>query len=376
MARHIVIKNHACSCNCLSHVYLKTKIKVVHCHGISLYSRDVQCTGSFERMVFLNKDDIKMAIKRFGHPESRNIHPPRVSSKMKKMDENGRKKPIGGVSVLLTMPSKPSPPPKPQWIVKQQVVQQVVADTENFSDSLGNSDDDEYISMSPAPLKASQSFDTVDNMVDCPQSDRGRKISAPEILLHSVLHSRVDGTQNNRNRSHSGPQTRVHDVRGRPRRSRTPQGTQLHSGASHKECSSLDLPYNRRFTQATLQVHGTSSNGLSSSRSVPNLLLDMQMSPSQSQSRSVMKNQSLAHSSEDLYEEVQDVLSIDSPLLHRISAFSPQDDRSSSSCSSDCGSCSGSSGDLTSTHQTRKKVQVCFHYNYTLPVQTCDVINV
>ena len=339
----------------------------------SYYWNVVFGAGSYERVVFLNTDDVKLAVKRFGHPDSRNAHPSR-SSPNTKIGENEKRKPIGGVPVLLNMTSKPSPPPKPRWMLKTRVVQQAVVDTENCSDSLDTSSDDEYIAMTPAPLRTSYSLHTIDKKVAGYQSGKGRKVSAPEILLFSVAsaHPTRDGsTMNERKRYRSGPQSRLHGVRGRPRshRSRTPQGTQP-SGTGNEECSSLDLPCNQLSTQATLRVQdkskSTSYNLLKRmSTSVPNLLssavLDLQMTPSQSQSRSLMNNQGLAHSSEDMYEEVQDVLSLDSPLLHRVStAFSTQDDRPFSSSSSDCGSCSGSSGDLTSTHQSKNKVSACY----------------
>ena len=309
-------------------------------------------------MVALNREDVMMAVSRFGHPDLQNSQTA-ASSPSKIVNEQNRvKKPVGGVPVLLGIGniSPISTPPRSHY-VKPRTASQPLPPTraeldEDDSNDYETISDDEYVAMIPSPapvaVKDTHSFHqrTASQLPPIP-----RKSSAPERLHFATIAAAKSKDHSSKEKSSAQKLVKRMTVGNKP---------SIYTQDQLDDCSSLDIKCNRLFTQQTVRVpeNPRSRSPLTNlvngkSYSVPNLLAatdaDLSNAPDQSSIRSA------AYSSEDLYQEIQDTLSLDSPLLHRVSStFHSVDDTYSSG--SECSSTLGSTGDLTTQPQNRKKV--------------------
>lgn len=300
-------------------------------------------------MVTLNREDVMMAVSRFGHPDLRSTVT--IPSK----EENRVKKPVGGVPVLLGIGniSPVNTPPQSHYVKPRTASEPLTPTrTEDDEDDYATIPDDEYVTMIPVPApvgdKDIHNFHqrTAFQLPLIP-----RKSSAPERLHFATLAAAKSKHHTSEEKSSVQKLVKRMTV-GSKQCIRT-----------QDYCSSLD---NCLFTQETVRVseNPRSRSPLTNlvngkSYSVPNLLAATDAdAPDQSSTRSL---HSTAYSSEDLYLEIQDTLSLDSPLLHRVSTtFHSVDDTYSSG--SECSSTLGSTGDLTTQPQNRKKVFSDIYY--------------
>lgn len=316
-------------------------------------------------MVSLNREDVMMAVKRFGHPDTRDSNQQstgRVETQEKK--HSVAKRPVGGVPVLLNLTTKPTPAPRSHLRLPPiQVPKQASVDSDNDSDDYETISDDEYISMTPVYAGVRRSSEQVTKSL---QPVMHRKSSAPERLHYSANTTPVFDEPVYVQCEPKNPR-RTFKVKGRSISEVSNQ--HMHTKGLLGSFTSLDRPLTPKslFSQETVRVSAHPRPALTNlvsglSASVPNLLSTLNTdfhnsTPMSSPAQSLRSTPTPAYSSDDLYLEVQDALSLDSPLLHRVSTTFHTHTEDGASSSSECGSSLGSTGDLSANQpHSRKKV--------------------
>ena len=319
----------------------------------------ISSTESFEHVVALNREDVMMAVSRFGHPDLRNSQ---TTATAPSKEENRAKKPVGGVPVLLgigNISPVNTPPQVKLRTASEPLTPTSVVLEEDDEDDYATIPENEYITMipvpAPAPVVVMNNYSSFHQKTTSQLPLIPRKYSAPERLHFATL-----AVTKSKHRTCEVPVPAPRSASAIRRITVGSKQSIMTQDQQYNDCSHLD---NRLFAQETVRVseNPRSRSPLTNlvngkSHSVPNLLAaideDLSNAPNQSSIRSLHNT---AYSSEDLYQEIQDTLSLDSPLLHRVSStFHSVDDTYSSG--SECSSTLGSTGDLTTQPQNRKKV--------------------